>query len=445
MSRGVAAPPVRLAVLVAALTGLVASLAAEALSVASSKKPRTELISRRSNAGPGGNASSYPGIVSGSGGFVAFTSEATNLGGSPGADTNAYLYDRGRKRLTFIARRGKRKANGESVVGGISANGRYVAFSTDASNLGGPTRADVNVYLFDRLRDRITLVSRRSGKRGKGANGDSFDASLSANGRYVAFASEATNLGGSLNATRNVYVYDRKARRVSLVSRASGKRGAGGDDVSGRPAISGDGRRVAFETEADNLGGPAQDVTNVYLRDRERKRTHLVSRSGPDGGDDDSENASISAGGRFVGFRTFAQNLGGPIQTDANIYLYDRKRRRLQLISRQGNGGPGADAVSYHSAISASGRYVAFDTEATNLGGPINSDLSVYLYDRKRKRLELISRRSGREGTGADGRSANPSISTTGRFVGFDSAASNLSPAAAGPPYASMYLRDRGR
>lgn len=431
-----------------ALLALVPGFGGEA--AAGGQGPKTELASRQSKSkgGAGANASSYPSRISGNGRFVGFTSEATNLGGPVGAMRSAYLYDRKLDRLTLLARRGRRKANGESVIEDLSANGRYAVFSTDATNLGGPIQGDANVYVYDLRRDRIALVSRRSGRPGAGANGDSFDASISDDGRFVAFTTSATNLGGGPTAALNVYVYDREKRRVRLISRASGPGGAPGDDDSGRPSISADGRLVAFETAADNLGGPAADVDNVYVYDRKAKRAALISRLGGTGGDDDSDNPEIAAGGRVVTFRTFAQNLGGPIQTAANVYAYDRRRGRLELISRSGGAtGEGANAVSYHGAVSADGRYVAFDTEATNLGGPLTNDAgdgNIYLHDRKSDRVTLLSRRSGRSGAGATGSSFNPSISSSGRFVSFDSDAGNLSAAAVGPPFSSVYVRDRG-
>ena len=418
-------------------------------------KPKTVLVSRRSakQGGAAGNATSEFPKVSASGRYVAFTSQATNLGGGPTSD-NAYLYDRKRKRLRFIARAngpGRAAANDDSRVEALSANGRFVAFSTAATNLGGPiTPGVLNVYLYDRKRGRIELVSRAS-RSGPGGDGHSFDASISGGGRYVAFASDADNFGGPIDTgVLNVYVYDRKRKRVRLVSRAGGS-GPGGDDDSARPSISAGGRQVAFETEADNLGGPLDiGVQNIYVYDLERRRVALVSRrsraAGGGGGDAESRGASISGGGRFVAFRSDADNLGGPAADVPNIYVYDRKRRRVQLVSRRsGKLGAGADAVSYTPAVSGDGRFIAFDTEATNLGGGATALQNVYVYDRRRKRVELASRRTGRRGPAADQNSLNPDLSPSGRFVAFTSQANNLSPAAPGFPFSSAYLRDRGR
>jgi Tol biopolymer transport system component len=432
-------------------------------------KPTTTLISRQSKAqgGAGGNASSFDPAVSATGRFVAFDSEADNLGGDTSNFIQAFLYDRNRKRLQLVARRnGGGPANGDSYMNGISGSGRFVVYSTDATNLGGPIQTaagESNVYLFDRKRKRTQLISRQSkAAGGAGGDGSSFDAAISPSGRYVVFASQADNLssldpGGGV---AEIYLYDRKRKRVRLVSRQS--RAAGGaaaDGESERPTLTPDGRFIAFQTVATNLGGPvltnpADDEANVYVYDRKRRRADLVSRQsasiGGAGGDDLSRHASISDDGRFVAFDSFAANLGPPTATESNIYAYDRKRDRLQLISRRSKaqGGGGADAVSYTPDISASGRYVAFDTEATNLGGPTPAGDGigkVYLYDRRKSRVQLVSRRSGRNGAGADDASFDPSMSPSGRYIAFWSSAGNLSPAAAGPPFASIYLRDRER
>jgi hypothetical protein len=164
----------------------------------------------------------------------------------------------------------------------MSANGRFVAFSTQAENLGGPIdpSSTNNVYVYDRSEKRVSLVSRRSESAGgAGADGDSRAAAISGSGRLVAFETSA-DLGGPLLGTfYNVYVYDRERRRVSLVSRQSAGPGSdGADEPSFLPAISDSGRVVSFQTSADNLGGPRLAGNNVYAYDRQRHRVELVSR-----------------------------------------------------------------------------------------------------------------------------------------------------------------------
>ena len=113
----------------------------------------------------------------------------------------------------------------------ISGSGRYVAFRSDADNLGGPIAANSNIYVYDRERNKVQLVSRRSRSAGgAGANGNSEDPVISANGRIVAFQTLATNLQGPLNTSINTYVYDVEGKRVELVSRQSKSHGGEGQD-----------------------------------------------------------------------------------------------------------------------------------------------------------------------------------------------------------------------
>jgi Tol biopolymer transport system component len=228
--------------------------------------------------------------------------------------------------------------------------------------------------------------------------------------------------------------------RTTLISRQSaGAGGAGADDISDDPAVSRDGRFVAFESEADNLRGAAQDVLNVYVYDRERDKVELVSRqsksAGGAGADDFADDPAISDDGRYVAFETGADNLGGPIDaTIDNVYVYDRERDKVTLVSRrsQNAGGAAGNDFSNDPSISGNGRYVAFESESTNLGGPLNTlpgDDNVYVYDLDRKRIELVSRASNGDGaddvsrTSSDGGGA---ISRSGRYVVFQSFADNL-------------------
>jgi Tol biopolymer transport system component len=376
------------------------------------ERDRVQLVSRRSRRAGGGGANGVSDRpeISANGRFVVFRSDAENLSGADAADFDVFVYDRKRKRTELVSRRGK-TAGGQGANGpaqadtSISANGRFVAFSTNADNLGGPIDpgAIYHVYVYDRERDRVQLVSRRSKSAGgEGADDGAARPSLSANGRFVAFDSYATNLSGAiLQDSNNVYVYDRRRKRVALVSRQSDSAGgAGADQNANSPDISANGRFVAFNTMAENLGGPiAATASNVYVYDRERKRVTLVSRrsasAGGGGATGDNRQASISASGRFVAFETSADNLGGPIEDDFyNIYVYDRENRRVSLVSRRSKsaGGEGADDPSFDASISGSGRVVAFQTTADNLGGTGLAGSNVYAYDRARKRAELISR-----------------------------------------------------
>ncbi len=420
--------------------------------MAASRPGKTELISRQSAGagGAGGDGESFNPAVSANGRFVAFETLADNLGGPREDDvSNIYVYDRKRNKVELVSRRSRSAGglggNGDSFLPSITADGRYVAFETLSTNLGGSVSSDSQIYVYDRKRDAIRLISRRSKSAGGDAGDDeSFNGVISGNGRYVGFETLADNLGGPAADVYNVYVYDRKRKTVRLVSRRSKPAGGqGGDANSFNPDLSRSGRNIAFFTEAQNLGGPIAtplpEQSNVYVYDLKRKKMQLVSRrskgAGGGGGTEDSEGASISANGRYVAFETDAVNLGGPLNTgpdDDNVYVYDRERRKVQLISRRskGAGGEGGDDLSEDPAISSSGRLVTFESEAQNLGGPIATlagDTNVYVYNRALKRVALISRRSkGAGGAGGDDESEDAAISANGLYVAFETEAQNL-------------------
>ena len=328
--------------------------------------------------------------------------------------------------------------NDESFNPVTSANGRFVTFQTDADNLGGPLDVNVsNVYVYDRDRKKAELISRGS-NGGPGGDDDSFLPSISDDGRYVAFESLAQNLGAATGGFSQIYVYDRKRDKIRLVSRTSNTAGgAAGDEDSFNGVISGNGRYVGFETDADNLGGPAADFFNIYVYDRERKKVQLVSRqsrgAGGQGGDADSFNPSLTRSGRGIAFETDAANLGGPIATlpgQSNVYVYGLADRKAELISRRskGAGGGGGNEDSEGVSIASSGRFVAYETDATNLGGPIATapdEDNVYVYDRQRNKTRLVSRGSN-GGGGGDAISEDVSISANGRLAVFETAAQNL-------------------
>ncbi len=393
------------------------------------------------NAAAGGLGPGDSGVSSSSasGRYIAYESQADNLGGPANDVTNIYRYDTKRQKTLLISRQSKSQggAGGDdhSFSPSISASGRYIAYETNADNLGGPANDTINIYRYDTKRQKTLLISRRSKSQG-GAGGDvnSFNPSISASGRYIAYGTYASNLGGPANDVTNIYRYDTKRQKTLLISRQSKSQGGtGGDGYSFSPSISASGRYIAFDTNADNLGGPAHDVSNIYRYDTKRQKTLLISRQsksqGGAGGDGDSYNPSISASGRYIAYDTGADNLSGPANNVNNIYRYDTKGQKTLLISRQSKsqGGAGSDSYSDRPSISASGRYIAYTTDADNLGGPANNVYNIYRYDTKRQKTLLISRRSKSQGgAGGDAGSYNPSISASGRYIAFDTNADNL-------------------
>lgn len=397
--------------------------------------PVTTRVSVSSGGAQVGAESRHP-AISRHGRYVAFASHASGL--VPG-DTNGHGDVFVRDRKTNVTRRVSistdgTQANLNSFSPAISANGRYVAFASFASNLvAGDSNQLADVFVRDRVAHVTTRVS--VGPGGAQADGGSYVPAISADGRYVAFASRASNLvpGDSAPALKNVFVRDRVAKVTSRVSMGPG--GTQPNSESSNPAISAHGRYIAFVTEA----------FDVFVRDRVAEVTTRVSL-GP--GDTQANGPSlqpaISAHGRYVAFASYASNLvTGDTNGVSDVFLRDRRDDVTTRVSV----GPGDTQTprgirSLHPTISAHGRYVAFQTFASNLvAGDTNGANDVFLRDRRDDVTTRVSVGSG--GTQGNNSSSLPVISAHGRYVAFESRASNL---VAGDTNGvrDVFVRDRG-
>jgi Tol biopolymer transport system component len=321
----------------------------------------------------------------------------------------------------------------------ISGSGRYLAFASEdpdvsdedhnsSTTLAGDTFPVRNIFVFDRSTGAIDLVSRADGAKGDGGNEDSNLPSISADGRYVAFQAQATNfLHGSYGG-----IFVRDLRRHATTPVASLRLHPGGPFNGGfTPSISAHGRWVAFLTGAHLHHGNALEVA---VRDMKEKRTVYVSRADGRHGSlaaVDCKLPVISANGRYVAFASKAKNLSR-IDKDSveDVFVRDLKTNRTLLASRgQGKHGAAGSGDSSNPSISADGRYVAFESYASNLGPADDSTIpDVFVRDMRSGRVFLASRATD-GGAAANAPSANPAISSDGRYVAFDSRGSNLNPA----------------
>ena len=353
--------------------------------------------------------------VSGNGRFVAFIS----------SEHDVLVRDRVARKTTRVnvSSRGA-PANEYSHSVAISATGRFVAFDSSASNLvGGDTNHAADVFVRDRLARTTTRASVSSGGvQGNGDSGFVEGLAISADGRYVAFGSSASNLvAGDTNGVADVFVRDRVAgttTRVSVTNAGAQGRNLrerlGDGDGSMQPAISAHGRFVAFWSDASNLvGGDTNVVTDVFVRDRVARTTTRVSVSdrGEQGNDWSGGrywSLGISADGRFVAFRSDASNLvAGDTNHRPDVFVRDRVRQTTSRVNVSSRGAQ-AKGYSYSAAISADGRFVAFDSEAPNLVAGDTSKCwewrvrsyycrDVFVHDRVTAMTTLVSvKRKGR-------------------------------------------------
>ncbi len=402
------------------------------------------LVSRVSGAnGPIGDAASYIARISADGRFVAFASNADNLtpdDGGTGQD--CFVRDLEADTTTFVNRATGPSGAGSNLGCGnptISGDGRFVAFESSATNLSDDDDDDFqDLFVRDTLNSTTVLVSRASGSNGAAADGPSFAPAISADGRFVAFVSGATTLSPDDNdAFTDVFVRDTVLNTTTLVSRADGPTGPGGDGTSSGATISADGRFVAFYSTADNLS-PDDDDTffNVFLRDTLLGTTTLVSRGdGPNGAaaDAQSSGGAVSADGRFVAFESNADNLSpGDDNPGSHIFVRDTVTGSTTLASRaDGLNGAAGDASSDTASLSADGRFVAFSSHAANLS-PDDDDtrLDVFVRDLARGTTSLVSRATGPAGDAGDKDSYTYgfAISADGRYVTFETDATNFGP-----------------
>lgn len=321
----------------------------------------------------------------------------------------------------------------------LSGDGRYLAFASEDPNLSGedlngsttlagdtfPVR---DIFVYNRAIGRTKLVSRNSGAKGAAFNNDSNSPSISADGRYIAFGTQATNFIRGVFG--GLFIRDLRTNKTILAGRADGARGEPLRTAI-EPSISAHGRWVAFVTTARTGHGRA--TLEIGVRDMKTKRTVLASRGGganaPLAGDDSAEPA-LSANGRWVAFATKAKNLGRTDRKDIeDVFVRDLKTNRTSLVSRaSGKRGTAGDGDSSSPSISANGRYIAFVSYAGNLGPADNgTHPDVFVRDMRRGRVTLISRADS-GGAASNAPSAEPAISAAGGFVAFESRGSNLNP-----------------
>lgn len=352
--------------------------------------------------------------------------------------------------------------NGYSDNPSLTADGRYTAFASDASNLvTSDTNGVRDVFIFDNLNSTVRRLNRS--QQGAEANGASNNPALSGNGRYLAFSSDATNLNlGDVNGFTDIFIVDTLTGAISLQSVTSA--GAQASGSSFRPSVSHTGRYIVFESSATNLTATATTFgqTHIYLRDRDVSGSGTFDTAGniattlidvvgatTTPGNASASQAQISADGNYIAFASKATNLAAFATTAGrqHIYLRNRTGTTTTLMSLDTGGTePNADSrnptINRNTGVSvgtfADGRYVAFASDATDLiAADANAVSDVFVADRGGSAVVRVSVSSaGAEANdptvtttfGSKLGSVNPSISATGRYLTFASLADNLAP-----------------
>ncbi len=432
----------------------------------------TALISRDSSGRPMDLTIGAP-AISADGRYVAFAAEVPLVEQlacprSFRCMQHIYVTDRlrGATRVVSVASDGT-PGNARSMLAAISGDGRFVSFSSDASNLVPDDRnLEMDIFVHDLVMGRTERVSVSStGEEGRYGGsllskieGDPYKSSLSWDGRYVAFESHFSNIvpgdtGNCVNSAgvyncRDVLVHDRLTRETTRVSVSSS--GVQGDGSSNNPWISGDGRYVTFRSSASTFADNDADVcaadsalpsTNygngcpdIFLHDRLEHTTTLVSasyRGGPADGDSGARNGGtgISADGRFIAYSSVASNLvPGDTNGGSDVFVYDRSTRRNTRVSVTSSGQQQQGTDPFYttaSTISSDGRYVAFESTATNLvPGDTNEYSDVFVHDRVTGTTIRVSVSSA--GVQGDLGSGSPAIAADGRTAVFRSEATNF-------------------
>lgn len=354
--------------------------------------------------------------LSGDGRYLALT-------GTSGFLPHIFLYDR----YTGTSQDLTPLANNVGIAPEISANGQYVVFRSSASNLvtddGNGIVADI--FIHDVRNHKTSLISKASD--GEQGNDLSHFAAISGDGQSVAFSSAATNLvANDTNNASDVFMRNRKTGKTIRISVSSTGAQADTGVSNGIVDISGDGRYVVFSSFSNNLAAGDSSSEDIFLRDTQSGVTTRISQpvraTGFDGG---SKHPAISTDGRFIVFSSGSSKLVADDTDDLNadIFVYDRTNKKSVKITKN------ADGSSIMPTISASGRFVGFMSQASNLvADDTNGAWDTFIHDRQTGKTSRINVTAQNLQSTGDSLllQARPDISADGRFMSFESAAKDL-------------------
>ncbi|MHB0915236.1 MAG: TolB family protein [Thermoleophilia bacterium] len=390
------------------------------------------------NAGSQANGSSSGATSSIDGRYIVFESSATNLvPGDGNGVTDIFFKDTDNGLITRISTDSAgNEVYGANTAAKMTPDARYVVFQSPSDSLvAGDTNGVTDIYLKTVATGAIERVSVSTA--GAQANGVSDLPTVSADGRYVAFRSTATNLvTGDTNGVADVFVRDVQSDTTTRVSTDSA--GAQANGLSGFTYgawIAAGGNHVVFESEATNLvAGDTNGAKDIFVKNLATGATTRVSTDAlgnqTNGG---SFFPTISADGRYVAFRSIASNLvaGDTVMCGAlncsDVFAKDTLSGQVYWVSTDA-AGVAANASSWDPVISADGRFVAYSSNAGNIvPGDTNGTYDVFVRGTTGGPVELVSKNTA-TGTAGNNWSIGPMLSYGGGYVAFYSSADNLVP-----------------
>jgi Tol biopolymer transport system component len=427
------------------------------------------LVSVASGASATGNGRSIDPVLDDLGGYLAFTSYATDLvpgfSGSPNA-ANVYLHSRASATTTLVSHVPAAAATagaGFSENPVISGDGGHVAYESSAHDVvAGLTGTGFgeDVYRWSRLADTTVLVSHTAASTTE-YSARAGSPTISDDGAWIAFSSSAAThvTGGTdTNNVPDVFLWDAASGALTLVSHAAASATTAADLGGDAAIVSDDGARVVFRSMAHDLVTGQVDAgvdLDIFVWTRATGAMALASRSSSSAGtgaDGRSDYPSISGDGAWIAFESTATDLvAGDANGASDAFLFSTASGTVTLASAEPGGSAGTDE-SWRAEIAASGSHVAYTSLATDLAAGVvdtNGASDVFLFDRAAGTSELASARGGLASATAGGPSepsAFPptSVSADGRRIAFVSRATNLVPGQVDTNGANdVFVRDR--
>ena len=311
-------------------------------------------------------------VMSDSNRFIVFESMGQLVPEDQNASIDVYRFDRETGTLTCLTAAPEFPAGLYDATPFTSGDGRFTVFAWGAAQ-------NSRIFLHDAQTGEFTQVSVGLTEDGNPDGACNFPV-ISAFGRYIAFESEATNLvpdQGPDENHRNIFVHDRLTGTTVRALDAP-------NDSSERPSISADGRLVAFYSDATNLLANPSPEGMIYVRDLVAKTTTMVSvDNAGNPATDTCYWAVISGNGRYVAFATGASLVPEDTNGDWDVYIRDLQEGTTTLVSQNATGTNGGNGESFTPVLSFDGAYALFDTHATDLiaGGALSTYSQVYIRD----------------------------------------------------------------